>query len=776
MAKKKKKNKKSKVNTSKPISELEQDGRNYLKSEKYRSAIDIFKQILKEKETENILDLLHTAYKGRANELSKAGMFKEAEAIYEVIESKCKTDDKSYDYISILLGSGKYTKVLGLLLTDNDNDKEKEYQILSLIGLLILGNRENDKIDFPEGHILIKDKIILFNVLTEFVAGRERESKELLKKISFKSPFRDFKRLLSGLMKYYNDENDKALEILETIPENSPLKGFSERLKSVISYPYNDSLIKGVSITDKTEQKLFFLLRGYNIHSIVSVNNILKALKQNRFNDIEYIIKSIRNLVSARSLKMFFYGLLFENDDIDKIFSTIFQKEPKLNAIRLFALYSEKISSGNEANEFWYEYLEYIDDIDDKTDINLKKALILRRIAKNKQELFPLDFFDSFDYEEDDWAQDIERSLRYDPYDIDSYKKLLECYTNNKQASKKWSDKFLKYYPDNLDALLLASDNALKRHAYKNALKFLETALEYDPINIEVVHKKIFIHVTKAQKHIIEKKYHLARNEFKNAAETEYNIEKDGTLRIKWGLLEILDNNIEEGNKLLDEGSGYISNFLKYSFIRHIEAKKMNLPAKALKEYEKKFIVALREKHSIENVSSLIQVISDYFLSTTSYPQIEQDIKIIVKYIKVFSKSRLIEIELLTICEFLYIISENGILEKYAETGRKKYPKSVMFIYYLIRIKLRNDSYIPRKKDINEIEKGIMLAEKNRDNKNLKIFENMLSEMKNRQEEWLYEHSPEDKEFEEKAARIPYPRHRSRSGNNPNQMNLFDEE
>ncbi|HLC16234.1 MAG TPA: hypothetical protein VJL89_08410, partial [Thermodesulfovibrionia bacterium] len=584
---KKRKNKAKKDKQSLQIKSpqlLLKEGQAYLEKGYFKEAIHSFKELLKREDRQQWRDLLIQAYTERAKELLQKDMPNEAFVIVQQIESINKGEKNIPLYIGVLLGAGQYKEAASYFL-DHQNGSSLE----SIFGSLVLTGNKDVIGAIPKSHPLSLHRHIVLEAIEALSQGNDELCKDLLNKISFRSPYRDWRFFLRGLMAYYNGSGEEAVEYFNKTSQDIVLKSL-----------LTGSILQQIAKVDKklssiNQKDMFFLISLHGLDTkAFHVFEQLKALfHKEQFGSVFPLLKNNAHFFDKHICLHLCKSLLIKDLRQKPQYEAAYGMLTPFERLRITALFHEHKQDYHEANRHWRQCMNTIfEDVNkSENEKNLAVSLIFKRMADNKKHDRP-----SSHYELDDWKTSIleylESSVKFDPYDRISYDEIIHyyAYTDRKKEAQTWIDTLVERFPEDIPALFMSSDSALDRKAYKKAIGFLDRILQIDPVNKDAKAKKVFIHITKARKNIDEKKFHLARKEFEAAAEcSKKNTDEYGGVLIKWGCMELLTENTRKGDALVHEGLTLTGQGLRALYFIVVESKRMGLASSVYKKYTRLF-------------------------------------------------------------------------------------------------------------------------------------------------------------------------------------------
>jgi len=357
-----------------------------------------------------------------------------------------------------------------------------------------------------ETNTLVKDWVFIKDALSSYEQTDYEACKAALKQIPFRSPYRDYATIIKGLMLI---ETDASLQLFNKIPADSTYKSLATVIslsKKSIQSLFNEQL-------SSAELALIASLKGWNNKQINLINKLRKPHSNKTL--LELVIKNWQFFGKEKS-RQFCLALLPHYPRGIKVYEGEFGSLSAFEKNRILALSSEP----DEADKYWRKCIKYLKQ---EQNNELKIAFIYRHLAELA----------------DNEITDLEASLLYDPTDKTTYLKLAKWYENEGQLKPyhKWVDTALKQLPTDPDILLLGMTSATRKKAFKKAVKFAQTLLKIDPINVKARDCAIASHISHARKLIKTKKYALATKELDSAMQLEKK--PTGIVQINQTLLAI---------------------------------------------------------------------------------------------------------------------------------------------------------------------------------------------------------------------------------------------
>lgn len=719
--------------SSLPLSVLGKNAALFLEREQYKKAIENYKVIiLRSGKKGPALGELIQAYQGRVKELANKGMYREAIELYEHVVKVYDEEVEPSFYIELLFLLGDYQKAVNVFYTHQDKFKDaKNFQrIESTIALLLLAAKPGISALVPSGSPLLQHKHLIEEALKSLYLKQEEKAAEILQPIGLRSPYRDWKLLIKGLAAFYQRRDQEALNILNHIPKNSSIAGIIPFFKSIIEPTYPNSLMPGEEVS------FYEKIMGNQAGVLYLSQSFIRASQMNNTKEMLKILRKCADFLPSdkdkEMLKQSSFNVLFHSSktgipvtNLIKFYSSLWD-EPltSFEESRISALIYEARHEIGQANRLWEDCLVEIKQsrakryFPTRNESNSAIAQILRRMAKNdrKNTDNSTNFFNIlFDFNEDNESEFISyliESLKYDPLDAETYEKIIAFYQQNEQDQQvsKWTEKFLKVFPDNIDTILSAATMAFQKKNFQKSLSLLDKALMYDPLNRKARELKISIHLSSAQKRMAQKKSILAGKDFKLASSLLTQTMRPGKVHIIWGVAEIALGDKEKGRILLQEGVQLAGEDVAAYFHIILEAASKRIPDNndLIALHRKTLEEKLQIQPTPEKVKALVHLPAVIFEGNKeTYPSIRKKMQIIGAYLeKAIHHCRLSEDDLADISHYLAIARLYPLLVQYAKEGIKRFKGNPRFYFFSLIGQMKggaNNNHFELQKKVDKI-------------------------------------------------------------------------
>ncbi|KOR28216.1 hypothetical protein TI03_05225, partial [Achromatium sp. WMS1] len=227
----KKRLKSAEIKTLSTHQDLLKQAEQALATNQFKNAIELFKKLLKLETKSEYSIGLAKAYSGRAQELYAKGMVKEAILIWDNRCQLCPQAPIDLEYIKVLLYHGNIKTALQIFHANKEQlDNEKLTAIQPHIAKLYLADVAMITDDMPaEDPVLIHGSAAK-TALIAYCNGEYETVEFALAKIPFRSPYRDFARIIKALMKF-NSDDPGAIQLLKQVSSDSAFAPFKRAVE-----------------------------------------------------------------------------------------------------------------------------------------------------------------------------------------------------------------------------------------------------------------------------------------------------------------------------------------------------------------------------------------------------------------------------------------------------------------------------------------------------------------------------------------------------------------
>lgn len=647
--------------------DLLEKGEFLLGQDKFQDAIPYFKQLLKSDGESNAKALagLEKAYLGRISALAAKSLIKEAVALLEVMVQRCPGSDVDSIRLGLLLQSGAYSDAALLYSTCHERlTSEQQLRAEALFGALLVSSAHLKESELADHLPVVRFYPQAKKAVELFCSGKEDELQDALRKIPFRSPYRDLRVLLTGLHTLPTDK-EKGRELLRRITEKSPYHSTATGYLAAQCTPRE--FLTNLAQVPASRRQQFRELYGLRIAPFKALEELAKQdiSRRHMYQFMSRHLKCFNQQQKRELLKSIipFCGI----DGAEILYSlpdlTMSEK------VRLLALAAEQDGATSIAVEFWDDYLSTID----KSDASRHKeiALVLRRQGTLMKR-------EDFHFSPQDILEPMIKSLEYDPGHAQTWldsADFARCYLSRQRQHAILRDATAQL-PKSVPILLAAMKASSERGAHKQAAGLATKVLKIDPINTSALDFLVESRLEHGRKLASQGKWGLAENELQNADTRVKSIRLRGRNQICLGMVLLLQGN-EEGLQQIDAGIQENGLPILGRVLPALEARLYDLPAKWCNEFDKDLRQAastpgnIDEKEFLRLISWISSFSGNYW---SSLKEVCQKLK------GYFSRSAGLDWGLeegLLICRGLERVDMHTALAKCAKGLHKKYPSAV---------------------------------------------------------------------------------------------------
>jgi hypothetical protein len=520
----------SKKNKSNPISPSDQaeQARQYESAGNYKDAIDLYKNLYAMDSDEQWRDCLAHCYLERAKQFASRHMPKEALAIWDNY-LKFSSDPSPYldHYILWQLGLNQMQAVKNTLQELNAEQLDNQFTELSVIlGFLMLTGSTDLLESLPAESRLCQH----WQIVDQALKSEDIYSlNEQLKSLPFKSPFRDFRVLVSASTKLTTDP-DQSQQLLSKISSDSVYAPVVQLIDIIAlqGAQFAHSLVQLSSAT----RKLLANTCGLSPEQTKLIDALVKEPKKSKDKFFFNLALQFKNLIGIEKTRIFCQNLLAVYPAGKKEFQKHFDSVSSFETNRVKALQLEEKRRYVQADQHWKLCIESLQKhLQEDEHHGFRIALIYQHMA-------------AYQPAQEDQLYLLKKSLEFNPLNKDLYIKILKLIDELEGESgdyKDWLAKTESAFPDDIDILTLLMQRAFASGANKKAVQYANKLLKKDPLNI--LAKKIILdgHLNHARKSLKSKKYTIAVKEIEQAKKINPN-------KTQMQSIDLIDNLIQFAN------------------------------------------------------------------------------------------------------------------------------------------------------------------------------------------------------------------------------------
>jgi len=526
-----------------------------LRQERFKEAVELFKQLVRQDPRPEWREALADAYGGRARALAGKGMFKEAAMVLENTLTPAGLLREPSLYATCLIREGQQPKAAAYLLHCVASGAvpaghQAAFEALTaalLVTVPVLPAPARP--EPPEAARWRELAAASRAALAAWVDGASPDEMDRhLKRISLRSAFRPVRLLLQSLTTLPPDP-ERTARRLETIEPASPFFPFRQAVEAAVRAGPGLDADAWHRLTP-IQQAFAAETGGLQAVAVQSLGRLSTASRGGPAALFAWLLKQAD--LPQDEVRSACLNLLTQIPDRVPQFETRFGPLPKLERHRIQALAAEARGDWRAVERSWSLVARQNSTAEDRIS-RLSSGVIYRHLARLAS-LHP-----EIEGDDDDGDGEIfylERSAEADPDHIPTVLERI-AYYRREAREKDWhrlADEAVQRFPDEGQILLQATQSAVARRAYKKAAGFARRLLTIDPINPGVRRQMIELQLAHARKQMRAKRPDLAGKELAQAAEWDRPDAPSGLLRIARGLVALQSGETEQAGAWLREG------------------------------------------------------------------------------------------------------------------------------------------------------------------------------------------------------------------------------
>jgi len=528
-----------------------------LQQERFKDAVELFKQLVRQDPRPDWTEALAEAYGGRARALAGKGMFKEAAMVLENTLTPAGLLREPYLYVRCLIREGQQPKAAAYLLHCAASGavpagQQAAFEALTAALLVTVPVLPAPSRPEPPEAARWRELAAASRVaLAAWVDGATPEEMDRhLKRISLRSAFRPIRLLLQSLTTLPPDP-EWTRRWLVTIEPASPFFPFRQAVEAAVrAGPGLDA--DAWHRLMPTQQAFAAETGGLQAAAVQSLGRLSTATRGGPAALFAWLLKQAD--LPQDEVKSACLNLLTQIPDRVPQFETRFGPLPQPERHRIQALAAEARGDWRAVERSWSLAARLTGAAADRIS-RLSSGVIYRHLARLAS-LHPEIEGDDGDGDGDGEIFYLERSAEADPDHIPTVLERI-AYYRREAREKDWhrlADEAVQRFPDEGQILLQATQSAVARRAYKKAAGFARRLLTIDPINPGVRRQMIELQLAHARKQMRAMRADLAGKELAQAAEWDRPDAPSGLLRIARGLVALQGGETEQAEAWLREG------------------------------------------------------------------------------------------------------------------------------------------------------------------------------------------------------------------------------
>lgn len=565
--------------------------------------------------------------------------------------------------------------------------------------------------------LLPKDSVFMMHcgfvqdALNAFRNNQLEDMETALKKLPFRSAFRDFRILMKAVISI-PDSIEQAQSLLAKIPADSPYRQAGALLLAVTHQ--GATLVNDLLQLTPPQIKIIKKVKNFDNMQVELVEALSKPI-DHLSDKVKFDLAiQYQTLFGVDLAKHYCLTALSTYPAGRRDFIKHFGAMDNFQAWRLKALSCERDRDFHGAEYYWKQGITVLKNRGAVGD--LKIALIMRHIAAHQQS-------------PEEAIRWLIESLYADPEDRETYVKILQYYERQEQetdAYQEWLDKSIMKFPKDVELLSMAIKASTRNKATKNAVQYAQALLEIDPVNTFAKQVLFTSHLTHVRKLIKSKKFHLVEKELKLAEQIPLGKRYQTQAQLMRGFFVFVTADKQQGAQLIAASVQKLDDGLVCAyFCANMEALLLDLQgAPALKELPpltRDYVLNQRE------MTQLIKLIQQYADGNISQGLLHQSLEKPEAAIKQTFKQSYSEATLLTLCQCLDRIGHFELLHACVKIAQPLWDNP-MWMYYRVNSEVNGSpekcSYINRYR----LQESLNTAQKQKDQRAVAIIGKFLDQ------------------------------------------------
>lgn len=735
---------------------IERQARDDLAKGKFRQAKDGFKELCK-LDKGKYLPFLLECYHGMANQMIQNGQLSDAAQIIDNI--KALTGDKSEGSLDILIAMKKkdYDAVARIYinLLSQGSGTPNIQELPQIADALVVAFQE-----FPQlksSSLTIYEELCAIQQSLEDVSSERYEEAWLkVKKIAMHSLFSDWKLFVKGLIAFYRKEDQKALEAFGRLSPGTLLQNVIRPYMALLDRKTVDQ-----NTIDESFVQKMCVVAGYpDLVPILPRADYL--WKAGRYYDSYCHIRNNMKSFPAESadiagiLTRFYFNSIHHLPDIDALryLEGLLRKdmkaspEPNLEKVLIYranGLFAEsKIVDDGEDDyyaQIWEGFLKVYAEVFGKNSrleslvyFHLGLVFAVEKLqepplfpwlpaSKNKARLRNAHLAEHY----------FNKSVSMDKDNKDAYLGLLRIYEKDHNQSKvnKLLDRLVPLFPEDSSILTRAGISCVDRGSYIKGIKYLEQAVRLDPLNSAIKDRLAFSYIKAARTYFDKGQLKQGRDIFEKAVRNGVSNAHDfnrgyAYIYARWAALELKNKNEDNASEKLHLAREKAEQLLPFLYFTQLIFQYYGVPDISLQKLRSEVEQEWNLPPTPGNALALLMVYK--YIEALGFAELKSETKRVVQYALDASNNPCSRNEALGIISFAF---SDKRMQKVGDVYIKKMLQEdkddPQFHYLNYQLNMKNRFRLPGKKDIDELDRILHLAEKRN---SVELVRNLRKEIK----------------------------------------------
>jgi tetratricopeptide (TPR) repeat protein len=676
-----------------------------LRENRSQQALELARTLYKQESTPQNKELLKKACLARGNDLLARGHDREAGEVFTNALSLDQDPGFLAEVAKGLAATGNIAKLNELLPRIPDPTAQAQLQEIMVDEAVHLGSKGRPYLS-PE---LQPQLDAILKAAAHVEKGEDEAAREQLQAISLKSPFLMWKLFLRGLAAFYQNDDARALENWQRLPENR----WPFRLAAPLRFLIDPKFAAGQPpATQNMLRKQADQMQSVDV--VQKLRQLQAALSNDRqlpsaFRQAEVLVPRLKKETpnALHRLSSCFYWAIIHHgmpEDVQR-YRRIFgapPADPELDRLEAFAC--EERGQLDTAHEYWQSYEKSIDKNNfwPPEQKKLVRALVWQRMGENADhmpEIPPMDeglFFGRMTKPKPlkpTAAECYERSLQLAPDQLKSYENLFHHYRKKEKLAEaeKTARALLERFPAHVDTLEELGDLVMEREKYAEAMQLFQRALQANPLENRLRGKMAAAQMYHARTLSEQDKFDEARALYQSALAMQ-DRNRQYEILCKWSACEFKAKNPDKAEELLEQAQAKAGNHLAVVFNMLIEVIRFKL-SKIKPRFHKEFDALLKEPPTGAAAAAVAGTAASYKSAGVKYHGQQTHEKKVKTYLEKARKADFTEEQLREICYALGVLENVRLHHDYIVLGQKQFPKDPFFYMAEVQYHLSRGPY-----------------------------------------------------------------------------------
>jgi tetratricopeptide (TPR) repeat protein len=701
---------------------LAERGAEDLKAERFKEAVESYRQLVKIEPRPEWREALVTAYVGRGRTLVAKGMYKEATMVFD---NATKIDGAVHEplvYLACLVRLGDTAKAARLCSKLLDGDRkgvtaEAVPRIADLAAALWLGGDPP-----PPESSLAKVFEAAGKALAAWSSGASAEEIDaLLGAIPLRSPFKPLRLILKSLTGA--EDPERRLKLLDMVPPDSAFGSLAHAARLVVAG--DTSRIASAWGDLKTSARTFITeTGGLPADHAKLLNEIAEAERHGPEAALDALLKNAQRLPQG-DLRTACLNLLPRAPKRITKFERQFGALSTAERHRIHALAAGLDKHWDAFEDHWLQYAYELTKSPDP-DAALTRSVIYRHLADTALEVPGIS---DPEYEEDPIANWLQLSVEAYPDDPASVLKLIARLREGGRSKDAgyWADWAVERFPTDAAVLAEALEAAAERRAFSKAADFAVRLLKVDPINTLARQRLSDMRIAHARKKMRQGRTDLAMKELDAAALHQRRDSPDAALTIARGLVAVKSGQSENGWPLVRDGVASLGGGVPAWLRAVLEGRAMGLTEKELQPASKELTKALSAAPTGGEIVAALAALNRREFRDDKRLSAE-GLKTIRRWLAKGAACPLSAAEFQTVAETFEKFEAYDLLGDYARAAASRDPGEPLYEFYRVFARVSGKSIWLKITDTDILEKVIERAGERKDVKLVHKVVNFIEE------------------------------------------------